>query len=111
MSTSVSFKCKCPCKYCRGEGPIIQWVCPDCKCNKLFNDEAKIICSGCGERTHYIWKAMFKCGNHDEDYHEISYQGLLVTLSAMGSIKDPPIGFIKKITKQCLLNENEFLTE
>lgn len=44
---------------------------------------------------------MFICGNHDEDYHEISYQGLLVTLSAMRSIKNPSIGFIKKITKQC----------
>jgi hypothetical protein len=54
---------------------------------------------------------MFKCGNHDEDYHEISYQGMLVTLSAMGSIINPPNGFLKKVTKQCLLHEDEFLSE
>ena len=108
---SVNFKCRCPCKICRSNGPIIQWVCPDCHSNKLFNEEAKIICSGCGERPHYIWKAMFKCGNSDEDYHEISYQGLLTTLSAMGSITNPPTGFIKKVTKQCMLHIEDFLAE
>jgi hypothetical protein len=54
---------------------------------------------------------MFKCGNGDEDYHEISYQGMLVTLSAMGSISNPPTGFLKKVTKQVLLHEDEFLQE
>ena len=113
--TSVDFKCKCPCVKCKGNGPVIQWVCPDCKCKKLFDDTAKIICSGCGnlfpEKSHYIWKARFKCYNGDELYHEISYQGMLATLSAMGSINNPPTGFIKKITKQCLLHEDDFLQE
>ena len=109
--TTVDFKCKCPCKYCRGDGPLIQWVCPYCSSKKSFNEDAKIICSGCYKNPHYIWRAMFKCHNHDEDYHEISYQGMLVTLSAMGSISNPPTGFLKKITKQCLLHEEEFLQE
>ena len=109
--TSVNFKCRCPCKLCKSEGPIIQWICPYCSCRKLFNDKAQIICSGCGEHTHYIWRAMFKCGNGDEDYHEISYQGMLVTLSAMGSISNPPTGFLKKVTKQVLSHQDEFLQE
>lgn len=108
---SVNFKCKCPCKKCRGEGRVIQWICPYCSSNKLFTEEAKINCSGCGRRSHYIWNGMFKCGNGDEDYHEISYQGMLATLSAMGSISNPPTGFLKKVTKQCLLHEDDFLVE
>lgn len=108
---SVDFKCKCPCKYCRCDGPIYQWVCPDCRAKKLFTDEAKIICSGCGKRTHYIWEAMFKCDNHDEDYHEICYQGLLLTLSAMGSITAPPKGFLKKVSKVILDNSSKFPEE
>lgn len=107
--TSVNFRCKCPCKKCRGEGPIIQWVCPYCSSNKKFNDEAQIICTGCGKRTHYIWRAMFKCGNGDEDYHEISYQGMLLTLSAMGSIPNPPKEFIIKVSKQCFSHADQFL--
>ena len=109
--TSVNFRCRCPCKYCRSEGPIIQWICPDCSSKKLFNENAQIICSGCGRRTHYIWRAMFKCGNHDENYHEISYQGFLVTLSALGNTSNPPNGFLKKLVKNCLLHEDEFLSE
>lgn len=109
--TSVDFKCRCPCKICMGEGPVIQWLCPDCKSKKLFDDSAQIICSGCGKGTHYIWKARFKCYNGDELYHDISYQGMLATLSAMGSIKNPPTGFIKKITHQCLIHAEEFLQE
>ena len=106
--TSVDFKCKCPCCKCRGNGPIKQWKCPDCGSKKLFTDEAKIICSGCGKRTHYIWRAMFKCGNGDEDYHYISYQGLLTTLSAMGSIENPPYNFLQKVSMICFQNASKF---
>lgn len=114
--TSVYFKCKCPCVNCRGTGPTYQWICPYCGCKKLFTDQAKIVCTGCRKRTHFIWKASFKCGNggngnKDEDYHEISYQGLLVTLSAMGSIPNPPVNFLKKVTKQCMSHADEFLDE
>jgi hypothetical protein len=29
----------------------------------------------------------------------------------MGSITNPPTGFLKKVTKQCLLHEDDFLAE
>lgn len=108
---TINFKCRCPCIYCKSSGPIIQWKCQDCGSNKLINEEAKIICSGCGEHKNYIWREKFKCGNHDEDYHEISYNGMLLTLSEIGSMTNPPTGFLKKLTKQCLLHENEFLAD
>ena len=103
--TSVNFKCKCPCNICKSEGPIIQWVCPYCSRNKLIDETARIICPGCGARTHYIWNAMFKCGNHEKDYHEISYQRMLMILSIIESIVNPSTGFLEKIKKQCLLHE------
>ena len=54
---------------------------------------------------------IFKCGNHDENYHEISYQGFLATLSALGNTSNPPTGFLKKVAKNRLMHEDEFLSE
>ena len=90
---------------------MIQWVCPYCSRNKLIDETAKIICSGCGARTHYLWKANFKGGYHEEDYHEISYQRMSMILSIIESIPNPPTGFLEKIKKQCLLHKYAFLEE
>ena len=54
---------------------------------------------------------MFKCGNHEEDYHEISYQRILMILSIIESIVNPSTGFLEKIKKQCLLHKYAFLEE
>ena len=110
LKNSINLKCRCPCKYCRSSGQIIQWKCPKCSSDEYINEQARIVCPICGLKE-YIWKKKFKCGNQDEDYHEISYQGWLVNLSALGSISNLPFGFIKKLTKQCLLHEEEFLEE
>ena len=109
--TTVDFKCKCPCVKCRGNGPIIHWECPYCDSKKLFNDDAKIICPKCRDTDHFIWRARFKCYNGDEEYHDISYQGLLTTLSTMGSIIDPPMGFLTKVSMQCFAHSEEFLKQ
>ena len=108
---TINFKCKCPCIFCRGEGPIHQWTCPNCKSNMLLEDTGRIICPNCGKNTIYIWKATFPCGNHDEKFHEISYQGLLVTISSIGSSYNPPIGFLGKLSEQCLEHSKDFLQE
>jgi len=109
--TTVLFKCKCPCVKCGGDGPMIQWHCPRCGSEKLFDENAKIICPKHREDDHYIWRATFKCLNGDEEYHDVSYQGLLLTLATMGSIKNPPLGFIKKVTAQCMAHMDDFLHE
>ena len=110
LKNAINLKCKCPCKICKSSGKEIQWKCPKCSSDEYINDEARIICPRCGKKE-YIWKKKFKCGNHDENYHEISYQGFLVTLSALGNTSNPPNGFLKKLVKNCLLHEDEFLSE
>jgi len=109
-SNSIKLEIRCPCKYCRGEGPKIQCKCPKCSCNELINDQGKVICSGCGE-SKFIWKKKFKCGKYDKNYHDISYQGILFVLSSLGSEANPPTEFLKKLTKQIILHEDEFLSE
>ena len=110
LKNAINFKCRCPCKFCKSSGQITQWKCPKCSSDEYINEESRIVCPKCGLKE-FIWKKKIKCGNHDEDYHEISYQGWLVTLSALGSISNPPTGFLKKITKQALMHEDEFLAE
>ena len=108
-SNSIKFESRCPCIYCRGEGPKKQWKCPKCSSNELINDQGKVICSGCGE-SNFIWKKKFKCEKYDDNYHDISYNGFLITLSCLGSEANPPLGFLKNLTKQALLHEDEFLS-
>ena len=110
LKNAINLKCLCPCKYCRSSGKIIQWKCPKCSSDEYINDQARIVCPECGLKE-FIWRKKFKCGNYNEDYHEISYQGWLVNLSNLGSIPNPPIRFIKILTKQSLLHEDEFLAE
>ena len=108
---TVNFKCTCPCIYCRGNGPIIQWECPDCKTNKLLEDTGKTICPGCGKNSSYIWKQTFTCHNHDDNPHKISFQGLFVALSRMGNDANPSVGFAVKISQQVFEHKDEFPKE
>ena len=109
---TINFKCRCPCEKCRSEeGPIIQWKCSYCNSNQLLEDTGKIICSGCGKKEYYIWNARFKCNNSNGTYNKISLDGILVFISEIGTSNAPPIGFIKKITKQILINEKAFEDE
>ena len=108
---TVNFKCTCPCIYCRGNGPIIQWECPDCKTNILLEDTGKTICPGCGKNSSYIWKQTFTCHNHDDNPHKISFQGLFVALSRMGSDANPSVGFAVKISQQVFEHKDEFPKE
>ena len=106
----IEIKSKCPCKYCKGQGKIIQWKCEKCYEDELLNEEGKIICPNCGEEK-YIWEKTFKCGKNCNNYNEICYTGILANLSEMGNINNIPIVFIKKLTKQCMLHQNDFLSE
>lgn len=110
LKNAINLKCRCPCKYCRSSRKITQWKCPKCSSDEYINDQARIVCPECGLKE-FIWRKKFKCGNYNEDYHEISYQGWLVSLSNLRSISILPIGFIKILTKQSLLHEDEFLAE
>jgi len=109
-SNSIKFESKCPCIYCRGEGRKTQWKCPKCSSNELINDQGKVICSNCGE-SKFIWKKKFKCGKYDDNYHDVSCRGLLATLSSLGSEANNPVGFLRNLTKQVILHEDEFLSE
>ena len=62
-------------------------------------------------RKRICLEKKLKCGKYDNNFHEISYQGFLVFLSSMGSISNPPTGFLKRLTKEILLHEDEFLSE
>lgn len=106
----VYFKCRCPCRYCKAEGPIYQWICPYCHSKKLFGDNAKITCSHCGKKPHFIWNASFKCGEgpKKEEYNSVSFQSLCLILSTMGSIQNAPPGFFKRVSLTILENADEF---
>ena len=107
---SINFKCVCPCIFCMGGGQKIQWKCKNCEEDLKLNESGKIFCQRCNNHE-YIWKYSFNCGNHDNEFHNISYQGFLVVLSSIGSQNNPPTGFLKTLTKQTLLHEDEFLSE
>jgi uncharacterized coiled-coil protein SlyX len=110
LENAVLFKGRCPCKYCRCSGEINQFKCPKCSSNEYINVSGKIICPICGEKE-FIWKKKLQCGKNDNNFHEISYQGILIFLSSMGSISNPPTGFLKKLTREILMHEDEFLSE
>lgn len=107
--TTIEFITRCPCKYCKGEGPKLHWTCPYCDNYKTFSDELLIKCKkdSC-HREHYIWDGLFRCGKHDEEYHECSLQALCNVLSAIGSAQDAPMGFVMKALKTASNNEHKF---
>lgn len=107
--TTIEFITRCPCKYCLGDGPKLHWTCPKCDGYKTFNDELLIKCkkSSCNS-DHYIWDGLFKCGNHDEEYHECSLQALCNILSAIGSAPNAPFSFVKKAMNTANNNSYRF---
>ena len=108
--TNIIFNCRCPCIYCRGDGPKNDWTCARCNKKQILEDTGKIICLNC-ENSLYLWRTTFKCGNRDNESHPISYNGMIVALSDMGSVPDPPREFLRKLTKACLLHVDDFLEE
>ena len=109
--TNITFNCRCPCIYCRGDGPKNDWTCARCNKKQILEDTGKICCLNC-ENSFYLWRSTFKCGNRDNESHPISYNGMLVALSVMSMVPDhPPREFLKKLTKACLLHVDDFLEE
>jgi hypothetical protein len=107
---SIELKMKCPCKYCKGDGPVIQWKCDKCSVNEILYEDGKVKCPNC-EKEVYIWRKTFNCGKNNNKNNNICYTGMLLNLANLENISNASKSFVKNLTKQCCIHCNDFLTE